>query len=100
MPNARRHDPETSHEAASTTWCPSEVQANVLHLIRTHGPISDDFLYQRYYHAALVSGAVIPTPQSVRTRRAELVQAGLVQHSGLYALTETGRRAREWEAIS
>lgn len=37
-----------------------------------------------------------PTPSSVRTRRAELVKAGMVTDSGRSEVSSTGRKARVW----
>lgn len=99
MPNARLTDPETSLEAASSAWRPSEVESTVLDIIRQHGPICDDSIYRVYTQRAIRTGQVLPTPQSVRSRRSELVDAGFVEHSGLFSLTVTGRRTREWSAV-
>jgi len=99
MPSARRSDPETSHEAAVTVWQPSEVQAVVLSIVRENGPICDDGIYREYARRAMKSGAPLPTPASVRTRRKELEKNHLVQFSGIYTLSPSLRRTQEWSAV-
>lgn len=99
-PAARSGDPETSHEAAASVWNPSEVQAKVLEILWADwltdfagGPgMTDEEIaveYERRFYPA-------PTPQSIRSRRAELVRRGLVVFAGSYRKTATGRRARRW----
>jgi hypothetical protein len=99
MPRSRRVNPDTSHEAAETVWCPTEVEATVLDIVRQHGPIADDQIYRHYIQRSIRTGQVLPTPQSVRSRRSELVDAGFIGWSGLYGLTESLRRTREWSAV-
>jgi hypothetical protein len=99
MPKSRRHDPATSVEAAESVWCPSLVESTVLDIVRQHGPICDDEIYRHYTLRAIRTGQVLPTPQSVRSRRSELVDTGLIEWSGLYSLTPSMRRTREWGAV-
>lgn len=94
--HARSTDPETSHEAADTVWNPTEVQAHVFRIIEEHGPISDTELAWHYGHEAVKHNWYVPTPQSLRSRRAELVASGQIEHSGFYGLTPNGRRTRKW----
>lgn len=99
MPRTRRVNPDTSLEAYDTVWCPTRVQSIILDIICQHGPISDDQIARHYYQRALRAGDVMPSPESLRTRRNELVEKGLVEWSGLYGLTESLRRTREWSAV-
>jgi hypothetical protein len=99
MPRYRRANPETSYEAAESVWCPTVVEATVLDIVREHGPISDDQIFKHYIQRSIRTGQVLPTPQSVRSRRSELVDAGFICWSGLYSLTESLRRTREWSAV-
>jgi hypothetical protein len=99
MPRSRRANPETSLEALESVWCPTRVQSIILDIICQHGPISDDLIARHYYQRATRSGDVMPSPESLRTRRSELVDKGLVEWSGLYGLTESLRRTREWSAV-
>jgi hypothetical protein len=103
MPNARSTDPETSREAADSVHEPTMVQQRIHDILETEAVVNDnwigltdDELYKAYKHSALVRGWVLPTPQSVRSRRNELVAAGRVVHSGSYGFTQSGRRSRKW----
>ena len=75
-PRARRSDPETSHAAAAAA---SPMQMNekrqaVLECIRRCGPGTDPQIWDAYQSMTLPQ----QTPQSVRSRRAELVSMGHV----------------------
>lgn len=86
---ARRSDHTTSHEAADT----NNVRASlglVLALLREHGPMADHELVARIHTF---------TGQRVRTARAALVGRGLVEATGFYRLTPTGRRAQVWALV-
>jgi hypothetical protein len=89
---ARRTDPETSHEAAESVSDITAQQGHILTLLE-QSPMSDDMLVARYQRGP------VPTPQSIRSRRAELVAQGLVEHSGEYVTMVSGRRARVWRVI-
>jgi len=93
---ARSTDPETSHEAAESVWNPSAVQAVVFKIIEDRGPITDTELIWHYGHEAVRQNIYLPSEQSIRSRRAELVTAGQVEFSGLYGVTANGRRSRKW----
>lgn len=99
MPRSRRHNPETSLAAYDTVWCPTRVQSIILNIICEHGPIADEQIARHYYQRAVRTGDVMPSPSSLRTRRDELVAKGLVEFSGVYTLTESLRRTREWSAV-
>lgn len=91
---ARTTDPITSHEAA---WSLSSEtlrasQEAVLAAMRSYGfPIDDAKLAEVY------SGDPPQSPSGLRTRRAELVDLGLVRDSGETTLLPSGRRAICWE---
>ncbi|MBT2503008.1 hypothetical protein J7E22_10725 [Curtobacterium sp. ISL-83] len=81
------------------------MQKRLLSIIRRVAPsgsdgITDDELYPMYVADALTAGWVVPTPQSLRSRRSELVRAGAVRHSGKYGRTVSGRKSRRWVASS
>jgi hypothetical protein len=105
MPAARTADPGTSKLAARTAHNPNEVQQHVLDVLEydartnTRG-LTDDEVYRAYTQHARTKGWVIPTPQSVRSRRAELEHAGKVRFSGHYGTTVSGRKARRWAATA
>lgn len=94
--HARSTDPDTSQEAADSVWNPSAVQAVVFRIIEEHGPISDTDLIWHYGHEAARQNIYLPTDQSIRSRRAELVDADHIEFSGLYGVTPNGRRTRKW----
>lgn len=90
-PRARRSDPETSQEAADTSVSPAESQAHVLRVLAVTGPLADHEVFDW-----LEADGVMISPSRVRTARHELVEQGLVEFSGFYHLTPSGRRTRVW----
>lgn len=90
---ARRTDPETSHAAASSLR-PDRIatlRSEVLCVFVAIGPMDD---------GALV-GILHPrgwSPSGIRTRRAELVESGLVEDSGIRQKLLSGRYAIVWRA--
>jgi hypothetical protein len=102
-PAARRHDVETSHVAAATAYAPTEVQQRILDILkpadffaRSKG-MTDEEIVAAYQEL----DGVIPTDQSIRSRRAELVKRGLVVWTGhKKKMRGTGREARLWKATA
>lgn len=89
---ARRTDPSTSWDAARSI-SPEGLRASqqqVLQILQRHGPLTDEGIYRYVNGEQSVSGA--------RTRRSELVEAGLVRDSGRWSTTAAGRKAIVWEA--
>lgn len=80
---------ETSRAAAASVSASAmqQSQARVLYLLRAYGPLHDEALLE-YVHGY--------SPSRIRTARNELVARGLVQWSGAFARTRTGRAARVW----
>jgi hypothetical protein len=70
------------------------VQARILQILKTFGPLTDDELLTRWQ---LWTKDHI-TPSSLRTRRAELRAKGEVRNSSLTRKTKNGRTAIAWEA--
>lgn len=93
---ARSTDPDTSHEAAAAVYAPTIVQQRVHMVIAINGPVSDEEISWWFGSYAVDCDWVIPTDQSLRTRRSELVDAGLVEYAGIDGITRTGRRTRKW----
>lgn len=87
---ARRTDPGTSWEAARSVTGIRESQAEVLALFREHGPMTDEEARARYRGKQSLSG--------FRTRRAELVDRGLIRDTNERRGMTTGRRAVVWAA--
>jgi hypothetical protein len=90
MPNARTTDPETSHEAAMSVTNITPLKQEILQRLMT--PMTDTDLYQ----LLTISSRLIVTESGVRSRRAELVQAGLVRDTGERVKLATGRKAIVW----
>jgi hypothetical protein len=107
MPAARTADPDTSHAAARTAHNPTEVQQHVLEVLEDDARsanglrgLTDDEIFRAYTQHARTKGWVVPTPQSLRSRRAELERSGKVRFSGHYGTTVSGRKSRRWAATS
>ena len=84
---ARNTDPDTSHDAAASTDTFGS-RADVLHLLYWEGPQADH---------EMVAAITWFTPSRVRTARHELTEQGLVEDTGIYRLTPSGRRAKVWQ---
>lgn len=94
---ARHTDPETSHDAAASLREERvrRSQQHVLTLLRREGPLTDSAiseLYPRYYP----NPTDRQSPSGLRTRRAELVDQGLVEDSGERATLPSGRKSIVW----
>jgi hypothetical protein len=105
MPAARSHDPSTSHAAARSAHNPTEVQLRILHILRldaTHNStgLTDEQIHDRYQNEARRREWVMPTAQSLRSRRAELERKGKVRPTGSTILTRSGRKTRLWELVT
>lgn len=90
---ARPTDPGTSHAAASSITAEAHEASErfVLNALTSRGPLTDEMLV----HVAQMHGEKW-SPSRIRTARAQLVRKGLVEDSGLKALTDSGRKAIEW----
>lgn len=103
--HTRTTDPVTSHSAALSVRV-TENQQHVLNVLRNEGPMTDVQLVRRYNYW---HGAVVNMPRQsesgIRTRRAELVDKGLVRalidDEGEYVTQRlpSGRQAILWEAV-
>lgn len=90
-PRARRSDPETSHRAAAAVQNLSETKQYILNLLAEQ-PSTDFEIQDRWADA----GLPIISPSGLRTRRAELVEEGLLVDSGQTRLGPTGRAFTVW----
>ena len=90
-PVARRTDPGTSWAAAHsvTDTTITRTKKAILRALE-HGPMTDEDI-------ASAVGIAYTTPSGLRTRRRELVDAGLVRDSGRRTRLESGRQAIVWE---
>lgn len=91
---ARRTDPATSHAAAAgiTLERLTAVQRLVIDQLRTHGPMTDEELLRS---VAIDTGKDYPA-STIKTRRSELVAAGVVVDTGETRPTRFGRAAIVW----
>jgi hypothetical protein len=102
MAHARLTDPETSPEAADTVSDVTVLQANILQLFkieRNRGgfDLTDEQTVRIYDEEREQRGWYQATPQSIRSRRSELVTKGYIAFSGTYGVTAHGRRTRAWK---
>lgn len=111
-PRARSTDRATSHTAAERAALGdlSATQARVRDLIRAHVVrigvgVTDDQLVIEFKSFALANshdeyGKVrCPSPQRIRTARADLVRLGYVRDSGQLAPSELGNPSTAWETV-
>jgi len=97
MPRARNTDPVTSDLAAESVRQVTATQTAILNLLGI--PSTDQQLVERYRQEAASNRAPRASESGIRTRRAELVERGLVEDSGYRVRTEAGRHAIVWHAI-
>jgi hypothetical protein len=95
---ARAGDPETSWQAARSLVNLTARRAAVLDVLTRCGPCADFELAILYAVAEDDDEHPPQSPSGLRTRRAELVDAGKVRDSGRRVLTPAGRHAIVWEA--
>lgn len=91
----RSTDPATSHQAAATVHMNGR-HAAVLDSFRRHGPMTDEQLHVAYERDVEDHGVPAQSDSGLRTRRHELVEAGLLVDSGERAPTVAGRDAIVW----
>ena len=95
-PLARLSDPDSSHAAARSVTGLRDKQRAVLDaLVACGGLATDEQIAVRYVR----DGYPPQSDSGLRTRRAELVRAGLVKDSGVRAKLRTGRKAVLWAVV-
>ena len=97
---ARRTDPSTSWEAARSVGDIRRSQNAVLSLFSGYGPMTDEEAWARYEaaYAQYAPNAPRQVISGFRTRRSELVKAGLLRDTGERRKGSTGRSMIVWEA--
>lgn len=93
-PDVRRSDPGTSHEAADLANRPGS-EAEVLRILRTYGPADDEEIYLMHIRESTVKWS----PSRMRTARSALVDAGVVEATGMFHITVHARRCNVWQAV-
>lgn len=95
MPKARNTDPQTSHEAAASVQNITEMQSRIYGLLKLHKGLCDQQLIGKFHNAGYYF-----TDSGLRSRRAELVAAGLVKDSGNRIKLNSGRNSIIWEVAN
>ena len=93
MPNARITDPQTSHDAAESVRNLTATKLAILDVLTRS--LTDEDLIDRYYYRVEVGLAPQASPSGIRSRRKELVVAGLVEGVG-FDKTTSGRDTTVW----
>lgn len=94
----RDRDPETSWNAAAINpGCWSELQAEVVSILRDRGPLTDEAIYREYVVRRRLANVMPRREQRVRTARKELELSGFVTASKLQGRTASGRSATVWK---
>lgn len=94
---ARKTDPTTSHEAADSVSDISMLQMNLLQIFRVAKKgLTDEELVSKYDSLKLKKKWKSASPQSIRSRRSELVAKGYIIFDGEYGVTGFGRKTRVW----
>lgn len=94
----RDRDPETSWNAAAINpddW--SELQSEVVDILRDRGPLTDEAIYREYVARRRHHALKPRREQRVRTARKELQLGGFVTVSKLPGRTASGRNATVWK---
>lgn len=91
---SRSTDPVTSVDAGRSADLAGSQEA-VLLCLQMIGPRAD-FEIAKFFSASDYTYS----EQRLRSARSELVEAGLVEFSGIYRLTPSGRKARVWQAAA
>ncbi len=94
-PVARYGDPVTSHLAAASVrqTASEKLRDEIMRVLKLYGPQTDEGI------AELLS-ALAASPSGLRTRRAELVEQGLVESVSTDGRTRGGRRCQVWSAVN
>lgn len=90
----RRGDPVTSKNAAKTVNV-TRGRAQVLEVLRSLRCATDEELT-----AEVKRRGIVLSDSGIRTRRAELCDAGYVVASGEYGVTKSGRKSIIWQVTS
>jgi len=96
MPSTRTAMPETSHEAEASITNTRAIYAAIMHILSTEGPMTDTTLRERYKSLRRENGWGPIAESTIRARRAELVDRGLVMDTGDTQRLTTGRRSTVW----
>lgn len=97
---ARRTDPETSWQAASSVTNIRDTQWVVWRTLLLAGPRTDRELYPLLLESHQKKFDKPISTSGARTRRHELETIGLVEFTGDFGKTDGGRPTRIWRAVT
>jgi hypothetical protein len=97
VPGARHTDPDSSHEAAASVQGVSATQARIMDVLERYGDGTDEDIAAWYGNLAQLLDWPPVSPSGLRSRRRELVFAGLVIDTGRRGTTASGRASIIWE---
>jgi hypothetical protein len=98
IPKARTSDPDTSHLAAAsiTEHQVTAVQQSIIDVLHHYGAATDEQIAERHTQLRVAAGWSRVSPSGLRSRRAELVAAGIVIDTGRRGITSAGRATIIW----
>jgi hypothetical protein len=101
MPKARNRDPQTSFDAANSISQKrvTETQRAIYYLLLA-GPANDVDGYGYYKVAMDQEIAPYASESGYRSRRAELVELGLVEDTGERVKLRSGRKSIVWKSVN
>jgi len=99
MINARITDPITSKEAAASVQHISEKMQIIVDILRT-GAKDETEIAEAYNFKVRMGQAPMSSPSGLRTLRANLVKMGVIEESGKYSKTPSGRRSIIWRLVA
>jgi hypothetical protein len=97
MPHARLTDPGTSHEAADSVGNLTETKKAIFYILKY--PRTDAELIDSYNTLVQRNEAPRASESGIRSRRAELVDDGLVIDTGHRAKSPSGRNMIVWAIV-
>jgi hypothetical protein len=97
MPHARLTDPGTSHEAADSVGNLTETKKAIFYILKY--PRTDAELVESYNTLVQRNEAPRASESGIRSRRAELVEDGLVMDTGHRAKSPSGRNMIVWAIV-
>lgn len=97
MPHARLTDPGTSHEAADSVGNLTETKKAIFYILKY--PRTDAELIDSYNTLVQRNEAPRASESGIRSRRAELVDDGLVMDTGHRAKSPSGRNMIVWAIV-
>ena len=92
MPNTRTLNPSTSHQAEKSVGKLADSYRIILDIFRTYGPMNDETLIATWKSKA----EKYASDSGIRSRRSELVSAGLIVDSGERQKMRSGRDSIVW----